>query len=179
MAKILKTVGDEDRKKEILDAALYCFLQFGYSKTSMDDIAKKAELSRPLLYLKFKNKEDLFESIFDFTLEGRYVEADKVLKEKLPPNEKLFRICELILIEPWAKIEGHPKTDEFYEACSKLSPKSTEKYERQIRKYAHAVLGDKEAAETFYLSLEGLSADLPKLKTLTKRVRILVDRFSR
>ncbi|TGJ99458.1 TetR/AcrR family transcriptional regulator [Leptospira semungkisensis] len=177
MAKISKTLVDETRKKEILDAALYCFLQFGYSKTSMDDIAKKAGLSRPLLYLKFKNKEDLFESIFDYTLEDCYIEADKVLKKKLPPKEKLFHICESILIEPWSKIEGHPRTDEFYEACSKLSPASIDKYERQIKKYALAVLGDKDTAETFYLSLEGLSADLPKLNILKKRVRILVDRF--
>ncbi|WP_244283707.1 TetR/AcrR family transcriptional regulator [Leptospira haakeii] len=65
------SIVDEERKKEILDAALYCFLQFGYSKTSMDDIAKQANLSRPLLYLKFKNKEDLYEGIFDYTLEGK------------------------------------------------------------------------------------------------------------
>ena len=47
----------EKRRTAILAAALKCFLQFGYAKTSMDDVAKEANLSRPLIYLKFKNKE--------------------------------------------------------------------------------------------------------------------------
>ncbi|MGJ4747000.1 TetR/AcrR family transcriptional regulator [Leptospira sp. SA-E8] len=170
---------DEERKKEILDAALYCFLQFGYSKTSMDDVAKQANLSRPLLYLKFKNKEDLFEGIFDYTLEGSYEEAEKVLDQNIPAKQKLFRICELILIEPWAKIEGRPKTAEFYETCSKLSPKSTQRYERQIIKFAERILGDKEIAKVFFLALEGLSADLPKTNVLRKRVQLLTERFTR
>ncbi|MEI7013069.1 TetR/AcrR family transcriptional regulator [Leptospira licerasiae] len=170
---------DEERKKEILDAALYCFLQFGYSKTSMDDIAKQANLSRPLLYLKFKNKEDLYEGIFDYTLEGSYEEAEKVLNQNISPKQKLFRICELILIEPWAKIEGKPKTSEFYETCSKLSPKSTDRYERQIIKFAERILGDKEISKVFFLALEGLSADLPKTKVLRKRVELLCERFVR
>lgn len=170
---------DEERKKEILDAALYCFLQFGYSKTSMDDIAKQANLSRPLLYLKFKNKEDLYEGIFDYTLEGSYEEAEKVLSQNISAKQKLLRVCELILIEPWAKIEGKPKTSEFYETCSKLSPKSTQKYERQIIKFTEQILGDKESAKVFFLALEGLSADLPKTKVLRKRVELLTERFTR
>jgi TetR/AcrR family transcriptional regulator, transcriptional repressor of aconitase len=173
------SIGDEARKREILDAALYCFLQFGYSKTSMDDIAKQAKLSRPLLYLKFKNKEDLFEGIFDYTLEGSYEEAEKVLDQNISAKQKLLRICELILIEPWAKIEGKPKTSEFYETCSKLSPKSTQKYERQIIKFAERILGDKESAKVFFLALEGLSADLPKTKVLHKRVALLTEKFAR
>ncbi|PJZ79070.1 TetR/AcrR family transcriptional regulator [Leptospira neocaledonica] len=172
-------LGDEERKKEILDAALYCFLQFGYSKTSMDDVAKQADLSRPLLYLKFKNKEDLFQGIFDYTLAGSYDETEKVLYQNISPKEKLIRVCELNLIEPWAKIEGRPKTAEFYETCSKLSPESTQKYEKQIVKFAERILGDKKTAEVFFLALEGLSADLPKTKVLRKRVELLCERFSR
>ncbi|GBF37293.1 TetR/AcrR family transcriptional regulator [Leptospira johnsonii] len=170
---------DKERKKEILDAALDCFLQFGYSKTSMDDVAKQANLSRPLLYLKFKNKEDLFQGIFDYTLAGSYEEAEKVLYQNISPQQKLLRVCELILIEPWSKIEGRPKTAEFYETCSKLSPKSTQKYERQIIKFAERILGDKESAKVFFLALEGLTADLPKTKVLHKRVELLTERFTR
>jgi AcrR family transcriptional regulator len=37
----------EKRKRAILSAALKCFLQFGYAKTSMEDVAKEASISRP------------------------------------------------------------------------------------------------------------------------------------
>ncbi|TGK55909.1 TetR/AcrR family transcriptional regulator [Leptospira wolffii] len=177
--KIPKREPDEERRKEILDAALHCFLQFGYSKTSMDDIAKQAELSRPLLYLKFKNKEDLFQGIFEHLMEGCYPKAEETLKEKLSPKEKLSRICEILLLEPWTKIEGHPKSREFYETCSKLSPESVERYEHRVVKSLQSVLGDKEKAEVFFLAMEGMSADIPSTKVLRKRMSILIDSFLR
>lgn len=50
---------DRERRNHILDASLHCFLQLGYANTSMDDVARKANLSRPLIYLKFKSKQHL------------------------------------------------------------------------------------------------------------------------
>ncbi len=46
-------------------AARWCFLHFGYEKTSLEDIAKRAAISRPLLYLTFKNKEQIFGAVFE------------------------------------------------------------------------------------------------------------------
>ena len=48
------------RQVEILTAAVKVFFQFGYRKTSMEDVAVEAELSRQTLYLQFRNKEKLF-----------------------------------------------------------------------------------------------------------------------
>ncbi|MGA7897815.1 MAG: TetR/AcrR family transcriptional regulator [Nitrososphaeraceae archaeon] len=52
---------DRERRNQILDAALHCFLQLGYAKTSMDYVAMNANLSRPLNDLdeKFHNMVDL------------------------------------------------------------------------------------------------------------------------
>lgn len=61
--------GDE-RLTTILDAAIGVFLRFGYRKTSMDDVAKAAKLSRQGLYLHFANKEELFRAAVTHALEG-------------------------------------------------------------------------------------------------------------
>ena len=50
----------DDRDAQILDAALTVFHQYGYGKTTMQDIARAARLSRAALYLHFPTKEDLF-----------------------------------------------------------------------------------------------------------------------
>jgi AcrR family transcriptional regulator len=47
----------------ILNAALLCFKQYGFKRTSMDDIAKAADMSRAALYLLYKNKTDIFRSL--------------------------------------------------------------------------------------------------------------------
>ena len=51
-----------DRRNAILTAAKDLFWEKGYEAT-MDEIAEKAELSKPTLYLYFKNKDDLYASI--------------------------------------------------------------------------------------------------------------------
>ncbi|MDX3638277.1 helix-turn-helix domain-containing protein [Streptomyces sp. MB09-02B] len=50
----------DDRVGRILDAALTVFSQYGYGKTTMQDIARAAGMSRAALYLHFSTKEDLF-----------------------------------------------------------------------------------------------------------------------
>ncbi|MCB9436748.1 MAG: TetR/AcrR family transcriptional regulator [Anaerolineales bacterium] len=55
----------EDRRTEILMAALVAFAEKGYDKTSMDDIVRVSGLSKGTLYWYFKNKEALFLGIMD------------------------------------------------------------------------------------------------------------------
>lgn len=40
----------ETRRCGVLNAARLCFLNFGFQKSSLDDIAKRAGISRTLLY---------------------------------------------------------------------------------------------------------------------------------
>lgn len=55
---------DPNNKTErVLAASLTCFKQYGFKRTSMEDIAKAADMSRPALYLLFKNKTDIFRSL--------------------------------------------------------------------------------------------------------------------
>jgi len=50
----------EMRRRQLLEAALAVFARHGYRKTSMDDVAQAAGVSRQGLYLHFPTKEDLF-----------------------------------------------------------------------------------------------------------------------
>ena len=51
------------KREAILLAASEQFKQYGYRKTSMDDIAKRMGVSRASLYSYFKNKDDIFRSV--------------------------------------------------------------------------------------------------------------------
>lgn len=56
---------DLQQKKQIMESAAAVFQQHGFTKTSMDDIARHAGRSRTTLYKYYKNKDQLFE---DFML---------------------------------------------------------------------------------------------------------------
>lgn len=53
----------EDRPQEITAAALAAFAEKGYAATRVDDVAKRAGVSKGLLYLYFKTKEELFKAV--------------------------------------------------------------------------------------------------------------------
>jgi AcrR family transcriptional regulator len=50
----------EERRSEILDAALTAFSQRGYHATSIDDIATEAGISKALIYEHFASKQELY-----------------------------------------------------------------------------------------------------------------------
>jgi AcrR family transcriptional regulator len=62
------------REQQMLDAAVQMFSVNGYHETSMDAIAAVAEISKPMLYLYYGSKEDLFGACLDREL-GRFVDA--------------------------------------------------------------------------------------------------------
>lgn len=49
--------------KDILNAAKELFSHFGFKKTAVDDIAKKARVAKGTIYNYFRNKEDLFQEV--------------------------------------------------------------------------------------------------------------------
>jgi len=52
-----------EREQRILDAAARLITHYGYDKTTVDEIAREAGISKGAIYLHFKSKEDLFEAL--------------------------------------------------------------------------------------------------------------------
>lgn len=53
----------QQRMQSILDAATKVFLEKGYTKATMDDIALEAEITKPTIYQYFETKEHLYLSL--------------------------------------------------------------------------------------------------------------------
>jgi TetR/AcrR family transcriptional regulator len=95
----------EARLERVLDAAYQCFARHGVRKTTMDDIAVAAGMSRPAVYQYVRNKDDVFRRlaarIFDRALASAREAADaggtltqrldRILGVKLAVTQRLFR----------------------------------------------------------------------------------------
>ena len=53
----------EERPAEITQAAMETFAEHGYAAARVDDVARRAGISKGLLYLYFKTKEELFKAV--------------------------------------------------------------------------------------------------------------------
>ena len=74
MAGGTKRIPRAVREQQMLDAAVQMFSVNGYHETSMDAIAAEAAISKPMLYLYYGSKEDLFGACLDREL-GRFIDA--------------------------------------------------------------------------------------------------------
>jgi AcrR family transcriptional regulator len=76
----------EIRKQQIMNVALQMFAESGYDSTSISSIAKKAGISKGLIYNYFDSKEDLMIQItekgFEDMLNSFDLNKDGVLTEK-------------------------------------------------------------------------------------------------
>ncbi len=52
-----------EREERILNAAAELIVHYGYDKTTVDDIARAAHVSKGAIYLHFKSKEELVETL--------------------------------------------------------------------------------------------------------------------
>ncbi len=81
------------RKEKIIAVALELFAQNGYQGTSIAQIAKKANISKGLMYNYFKNKEKLLEAIVEEGFE-KIMELDYGVDKSIKPERKLKKMID-------------------------------------------------------------------------------------
>lgn len=69
----------EARPEEIIEAAIEVFGQQGFARTKLDDIARKAGVSKGTLYLYFDSKDALFRAMMKQRLESKLASAEDLL----------------------------------------------------------------------------------------------------
>lgn len=74
--------GEKNKEKLILDAAICLFTAQGFAATRMEDVAKKAGISKGLTYFYYKNKEDLFMALTKKAFEQLKEEFRESLRAK-------------------------------------------------------------------------------------------------
>ncbi len=80
----------DERPAEIIGAALEVFAARGFSATKLDDVARRAGISKGTLYLYFRNKEDLFKAMVRETLVPNIALAEAQLGDDATPTPELL-----------------------------------------------------------------------------------------
>lgn len=84
-----RVVNKEDKKVQIIDAALLVFSKVGFSKTKIQDIADQAGIGKGTVYEYFKSKNELFEMTIIRFIELLNTEIGKKIFLINDPSEKL------------------------------------------------------------------------------------------
>jgi TetR/AcrR family transcriptional regulator len=81
-----------DRKKLILEAATRSFSLFGYKATTMEQVAKLANVGKGTIYTFFKTKEELFDAIITTLIADIREAVESVLNDSASLQENVNRV---------------------------------------------------------------------------------------
>jgi AcrR family transcriptional regulator len=99
------------RPDEILKAALDCFAESGFAATRLDEIARRAGVSKGTLYLYFSSKEEIFKAVVRAELIPNLANMEKILADaNISASESLRRLLQFLSkIFVSSKISAIPK----------------------------------------------------------------------
>lgn len=159
----------DPRQKSLLEASLSVFLRYGFRKTSMEEVARAAHISRQGLYLHFKAKEDLFRATVQYFLH-RTLDAARVqlADHKRPLPERLLGAFDAVmgrfvgivgsdaedLAAASSALVGNLISEHEHSFVEQLA--KTMRSEGVVAAYKPTGLTAKQLAETLYATARGL-----------------------
>jgi AcrR family transcriptional regulator len=180
-------------RERILTAAFTLFGRYGFKRTSMEDIASEAGLSRAGVYLQFRNKEDIFRELAGGLHEEALSGAEAALRSDQPLPKRLqaaveaktLRMIEVIHASP----HGSELIDEKNRLCGDLAVDSELRFQGMLaRAFKHADeenqidlrdpgLTPAQAAELFAGAVSGLKGAETTADVYKKRLALFVRLF--
>jgi AcrR family transcriptional regulator len=182
------------RREAILDAALACFARYGLRRTSMEDIAREAGVSRAAVYHHFGGKEALFVGLVERLHEASRAEAEEAARRPGPVGRRVLGVLEAKVVRFASLLAGSEHGEELLDGnhrlCGDIAAAAAARHRGLLARVldeaarageldlARAGLGPEDAASLLLDAADGLKgriADGTDPDTLRRRLGQLVD----
>ena len=80
--------GAESSRADILDTAATCFMERGYTETTMDDIARSLGATKGRVYHHFRSKADILAAIFRIGMDGNFAAVEPCMTQGGPASQR-------------------------------------------------------------------------------------------
>ncbi|TVX99776.1 TetR/AcrR family transcriptional regulator [Cohnella terricola] len=100
----------EQRKQEILRAAIQVYAAKGYSAAALSDVAERAGLANGLVYYYFKSKQKLFRELYEYMMDQSLRYTTAYFDQDVPVLEQFQKYAALIC----ERVIEDPETQHFY-----------------------------------------------------------------
>ena len=92
----MKKLIDTTTEDKIMEAAKDVFMKYGLYGARMQDIADTAGINKALLHYYFRNKEKLFDKVFEGALQKYFQQMDVFADASLPIKDRVFKYIDNI-----------------------------------------------------------------------------------
>jgi AcrR family transcriptional regulator len=149
----------EARRAVILDAALRVFGQYGYRRTSMDDIAAEAGIGKGTIYLSFASKEEVFQALSQRLAQRMLAGAEAARDRPGTTADKLAAMSAAWFGTYAETIRRSPHAAELLDAKHRLSADLVTDAASRYKRLVRDILTEAAAAGELDLEPAGLTAD--------------------
>ena len=180
------------RRDQILDAVEHCIARHGVEGATLERIAEKAELARPLIRHNVGNREELLQACFDRFIERSNREAESMLA-LLPEEDTIKTLVEWLFDEQYWSVNEVLVTSAFT-AWGADQPETATRIKNWTMGFVNEVAAQMkqahpEASEetvqacaagvvNIYFSMEGMApvGDMPELRAASKNAALMLIR---
>lgn len=148
----------DPKREAILAAAFSVFRQYGFRRTSMEDIAREAGVSRASLYLHFRNKEEIFRTLAGALQEQALEAAESALKARAPIQDRVREALEAKVVRMLDIVESSPHGAELMDESGRQCGDLAAAAEERLHKLLTAALREAARRGEIDLRSAGLSA---------------------
>lgn len=96
-SRVRRRLSAEERRARIISAAVVAFARDGYDGTTMDGIAARAGITKPVLYDHFSSKQVLFLAVLQSIRDGLIAKGKAIAKDDADPEQKFRRSVDAFL----------------------------------------------------------------------------------
>ena len=134
---------------KILEAARERFLHYGYSKTTMSEVARDCEMSAGNIYRFFASKLDIAEAMATKFNAEAYTKFKAIANKKSPAPDRLYEFFSYALEQTYEAIEADAKILEIAEILRKERPDFFNAHLAAERVFIETILNDGMEAGVF------------------------------
>lgn len=132
----------DDRLDEILDAAYASFTRHGVKRTTMDDIATEAGMSRAAVYRHVRGKDDAFRRLAQRLFDGALEQTRRDVERHASVAERLHRVLSAKLELTLGLYADSPHAGELLDAGARLSGDVVEAFAQGLLELAVTTVTD-------------------------------------
>lgn len=151
---------DDPKRARILEGAKQVFLAYGYSRTTMDDIARAVDMSRPALYLLFRNKADIFRAVGQLFLDQSRRGACRALRQEGPLEARLMEALDRALFSLFRTMEASPHGQEIIDMENRIAADILAEWRQGLIDAFAGAIGEEARRRDVSLEERGLSAQV-------------------
>ena len=172
---------DNEKRTRILQAAQSLFIRYGVKRTSIDEVARAADIAKGTLYLYYDSKEMLFAEVAKNICADILAEANKEAAMPVPLAERLVGILDSEIGVLHRLVEHSPHVRELTETKEVLASAAFATLDQDIKQLITTLISEENialqgAAEMFLAAAVGTIANGDSEARLYRsRLKAIVD----